>query len=59
MNRLTDNQLIRLWFRIRQRIRDVSKGDPYGVDLPTLNIIRPGLARAYREVKAEGERRGL
>lgn len=60
MKDLTLKQLERLYNRILRRIHSERwglAGDPYGVDLPTLALCRPGLHRAYAMVVDEAGRR--
>ena len=55
---LTDKQLLRLFSRILDRIQSASSGgSAFGIDLRTLNVVRPDLAASYRIVRDESWRR--
>lgn len=59
LSTLSDAHIVRLWYRIHDRIQAVYGSDPFGVDYSTLYYSQPGLAKAYMAVKAEGIRRKI
>jgi hypothetical protein len=57
---LPDGQLCRLYRRVCLRIRQrLSGGLTFGVDMPTLRAVLPGMAVLVVAIAEEGRRRGL
>src|SRR5208337_1235725 len=57
---LTNTQLVRLYRKIYERIeRAFVGGMQYGVDMPTLRAVMPGMAVLVVRLRREGQSRGL
>ena len=54
---LTDRQIVRLYCRLYDRLKDGMEGDPFGMDRPTMLIVKPACMRAMDSVRTEAIRR--
>ena len=50
---MTDKQILARMNKLIDWFYDLAKGDPFGWDWPTMNVLEPELCGEYRQLKAE------
>lgn len=50
---LTDKQILARMNKLIDWFYDLAKGDPFGWDWPTMNVLEPELCGEYRALRAE------